>query len=71
MDDVICFYEMLAGYLKDSSASAGVGEAGTGHTGSEHALYKIVDIAEDDPKALWGSLLASQRLDLNTLEDRL
>lgn len=41
--------------------------AGSILTSSKHALYEVVDVAEDDPEALWGALLAGQRLYLNTL----
>lgn len=36
-------------------------------TSGKHALYEVVDVAENDSEALRGALLASQRLHLNTL----
>ena len=40
-------------------------------TSGKHALYEVVDITEDYPETFWPTLLAGQRLDLNTLQDRL
>ena len=42
-------------------------------TSGKHALYEVVDITEDNPETFWRTLwrLAGQRLDLNTLQDRL
>lgn len=37
-------------------------------TSGKHALHEVVDIAENNPEALWSALLPHQRLDLNALQ---
>lgn len=37
-------------------------------TSGKHALYKVIDIAENNPEAFWSALLPDQRLDLDTLQ---
>ena len=64
MDHMVCFCECLVYTGLTGSRAAKPRML----TSGKHALYEVVDIAENNSEALRCSLLPDQRLDLHTLQ---
>lgn len=64
MNHMVCFYKLsvYTGLTRSRVVEPRV------LTSGKHALHEVVDIAKNNPEALWSSLLPDQRLDLHTLQ---